>query len=139
MDYWQFPIGTQIFKEFAVVPQIGARLRVETRWMTRFGPGVDDWLFATYKWNEAGTEATLNAGEDDVLGTDHDIPSESQCKTCHGGLGQFSGGTPSRVNGIGAIQLSYDAASTLDLADLISEGWLSAPPAGDIPVPSATW
>src|SRR5688500_6534491 len=50
-DAWEFPRGTRLWKEFAL------DRRVETRYIERLADG--SWRFATYLWNEAGTEATL--------------------------------------------------------------------------------
>ena len=81
-----------------------------------------------YVWNAAQdlAEPTLFAIEN-VNGTDHDVPSRNQCKQCHENI-------DGRVLGLGAIQLDLDGApGDLDLADLIDEGLLSAPPVGTSP------
>src|SRR5262252_6463018 len=49
-DAWQFPPGTQLWKEFAY----GTR-RVETRYIERQRNGR--WRFASYVWDERGHEA----------------------------------------------------------------------------------
>ena len=49
---WQFPIGTKVWKEFSF-----AGRKVETRFIWR--AAADAWVFASYAWNEDGTEATL--------------------------------------------------------------------------------
>lgn len=48
-DAWQFPAGTRLWKEFCY----GGR-PVETRLIER--PADGQWRFATYVWNDAGTE-----------------------------------------------------------------------------------
>ncbi len=50
-DAWQFPPGTRLWKEFAM------GRRIETRFIERRADG--GWNYATYVWNEAGTEALL--------------------------------------------------------------------------------
>jgi hypothetical protein len=51
------------------------------------------------------------------------VPSKQLCRTCH------ENNKPARVIGFSAIQLDFDGASgEIDLADAITNGWLSAPP-----------
>lgn len=123
MDHWSFPVGTRIFKEFTL-----GEVRLETRLIHRHGPGADDFSFATYGWNAAGTEATLlPEGQSDALGTPHDIPEKLACRICHGNL-------PERVLGFSAIQLSHDLPG-LTLDALAATGTLSAPPNRRFSVP----
>ena len=116
-DHWSFPVGTRFWKEF----QYQGR-RVETRFITRYAAGPDDFLYASYQWNADGTQATLapaggvpNAAPltDDPNGPMHDIPSASDCTTCHGKL-------PEHILGFDAIQLSHSLGG-LALADLIGQ------------------
>jgi hypothetical protein len=99
-DTWEFPAGTRLWKEFA----FGAR-KVETRMLWRTDAGT--WLYASYVWNDAQTDATLapDAGVPDVAevapGKRHAIPSRDDCRTCH------ENGT-SNVLGFTALQLSTD-------------------------------
>jgi hypothetical protein len=97
-DAWVFPVGTKLWKEFAFDGR-----RVETRllWRAR----ADQWVFASYVWNDAQTDAFL-APEVGVRnhadlgnGARHSIPSQAECRSCH-----ESGGTP--VLGFNALQLS---------------------------------
>jgi hypothetical protein len=127
MDHWVFPVGTKLWKEFS---RDGTR--VETRLLLKKladdnAPGA--WFYATYRWNQAQDDATVvTTGVRDANGTQHDIPSRSDCRGCHE---RFQ---PSRVLGFGAIQLDYDApAGMLDLEELIAAGLLSAPPMGTPP------
>src|SRR5512134_1158853 len=48
MDYWLFPIGTKIWKEFTRGPT-----RVETRLIEKTGPLPDDWVMTPFIWNAA--------------------------------------------------------------------------------------
>ncbi|MEZ5286918.1 MAG: hypothetical protein R2712_19350 [Vicinamibacterales bacterium] len=100
MDEWDFPVGTKLWKEFA----FGGR-RAETRmlWKT----GADQWVFASYAWNAAGTDATL-APQDGLPGAAevapgvfHDIPSIDQCRACHVAR-------RTEVLGFNVLQLSTD-------------------------------
>ena len=75
-DAWEFPVGTRLWKEFAY------GRAVETRFIERLRDG--SWRYATYLWNEAGTEATL-APEKGTMVQRHFIPSRADCVTCHEG------------------------------------------------------
>ncbi len=78
MDNWVFPIGTKIWKQFALNGQI-----VETRliWKT-----AGTWLFLDYKWTADGSSATrFDDGETNVNGTTYEIPSTQACPQCHAG------------------------------------------------------
>ena len=120
MDYWQFPVGTKVWKEFT-----RNGVRVETRYMVRTGPATGDWQFLGYEWNAAQTHATaMPGGDQNVNGTPHDIPSAATCLGCHG-----NNATP--VLGFSAFQLDYGApAGSMDLDDAIASGWISQPPGG---------
>lgn len=126
MDHWDFPVGTRLWKEFAIDGS-----RVETRFLHRYGEGVDQWLMVSYQWPEADLgnasdvdpELALLAsavGVPDANGTLHDIPSQADCLNCHGKLSE-------RVLGFSALQLSHDLPG-LNLADLVDWGVLSQPP-----------
>ncbi|MGE0545642.1 MAG: hypothetical protein AB7O24_09845 [Kofleriaceae bacterium] len=129
MDFWVFPVGTKFWKEFT-----RGSTRVETRYIVKLKADdaeIGSWFFASYAWDAAQTSTTLApppTGVPDANGTQHDIPSRSDCRRCHESL------TPSRVLGFGAIQLDYTAADgSLDLADAVASNMLSAPPAGAAP------
>jgi hypothetical protein len=123
MDYWQFPIGTKIWKEFE---RDGTR--VETRLIQKVGPMSDDWFFAPYIWNAAQDSAVATPqGQDNANGTMHDVPTRAECKQCHDRQ-------EGDVLGFAAIQLDVDAtAGEIDLDDLIAMNLLSDPPGGSLP------
>ena len=79
---WEFPVGTRFWKEFS----FGGR-KVETRMLWRATEST--WVFASYAWNEAQTDATLapETGIPDVAeiapGKRHTIPGISDCRSCH--------------------------------------------------------
>jgi hypothetical protein len=125
MDAWQFPEGTKLWKEFT-----RDGVRVETRLLQKVGPRAEDWVALAYVWNAEGTDAEARpGGEEDARGTPHDVPSAADCMGCHGG-------TTSRVLGLSAVQLSYDAQEgLLDLQDLVTEGLLDVAPASSFDVP----
>ena len=52
---WEFPIGTKFWKEFSFDGR-----KVETRFLWRVSQ--EQWVFASYAWNEAQTEAVAGAG-----------------------------------------------------------------------------
>lgn len=138
-DRWNFPVGTRFWKEFAFEGR-----RVETRllWKVR----RDQWIFASYAWNEAQTEAVLapDTGIANVAevapGKRHSIPGIADCRSCHD-----SGRT--EILGFDALQLSTDrdpnavhreplAPGMISLQTLVEEKrvvpvqteWLTRPP-----------
>ncbi len=98
-DAWRFPVGTRLWKEFA----LGAR--IETRYIERLADG--SWRYASYRWNADGSDATLVAEDGAVLPVDaapggrYAVPSRGDCTICHEG-------TPVPVLGFSALQLSPD-------------------------------
>lgn len=121
MDFWQFPVGTKLWKEFT-----RDGVRVETRLVMRTGPGdtKDDWFYVAYVWNASQDATTAEPfGVPDANGTEHDVPSRAQCRECH------ENQQPSRVLGFSALQLDHDdTASGINLETLVAENLLSAPP-----------
>lgn len=122
-DRFEFPVGTELWKEFSF------GRRVETRRIVRT---PDGWVFATYRWDDDGRDATLVAPEgargvaEIAPGVRHDLPSRSDCRACHGAGRNV-------VLGVGALQLSPDrdplapraetpAAGDVDLAVLVERG-----------------
>ena len=82
LSRWDFPIGTRFWKEFSFDGH-----KVETRFLWRVNK--DQWVFASYAWNEAQTEASL-ASETGIpnvaevsAGKRHSIPSIDECRSCH--------------------------------------------------------
>jgi hypothetical protein len=127
-DAWDFPRGTRLWKEFS------AGSRIETRFIERLQDG--SWRYATYVWNEAGTDAVL-APADGIAsltradGRRYAIPSDGDCRACHEGA-------PVPVLGFSALQLSADRdplaphaepANGVDLRSLAARGWLRNLPA----------
>jgi len=136
---WGFPIGTRFWKEF----DFNGR-KVETRMLWRASTGA--WVFATYVWNDAQTDAVLAPPDgipgiaDIAGGKRHSIPGEIDCESCHG--------TASRGPlGFNALQLSTDrdpgaihgeplpagalTLETLEREHLLSPSrpeWIASPP-----------
>jgi hypothetical protein len=74
-DAWVFPAGTRLWKEFSLGRP------VETRFIERLADGT--WQYATYIWNEEGTDATLAPADGIAALATRDgysIPSQSDCR-----------------------------------------------------------
>lgn len=126
-NHWSFPVGTKFWKEFVV-----AGKRVETRLIEHFGPGPDDYLYAAYWWKSGDAGFTGDAGfaTDAELadpyvgvplanGTNHDIPKQEHCTTCHDPLKEH-------VLGFGALELNHSLPG-VTITTLTQGGWLSQP------------
>ena len=115
-NHWRFPVGTKLWKSFS----IGGK-RLETRYLVKLDTGDNHWFLVSYAWNTAQTEAlAVPRGVDNAAGTNHDIPSRSDCRQCHDRV-------PGGVLGFSALALDYSAPGTnLDLDDLASAGLLTA-------------
>jgi cytochrome c553 len=116
MDHWRYPIGTKIWKEFT-----RGDTRVETRLIEKRDDSLFGWFMMAYAWNAEQTQATaVPEGAENVLGTEHDIPSSIDCRTCHFGM-------PDKVLGFTALQLAHtDAGLTLQAA--VEAGLLTEAP-----------
>ena len=128
MDYWEYPVGTKFWKEFSRDDK-----RVETRLISKRRAGV--WDMIAYQWRDDLSEAdAVIDGVMNASGTEHDIPSQSQCWECHNQM-------PDRVIGFTAIQLSHDGAMTIpgtpqedewNMTELIAAELLTDPPAAPL-------
>jgi len=102
--------------------------RVETRYIERTADG--EWRFASYVWNEQGTDAVLASehGMTVAIATARNghyrVPGEYDCRACHEGAS-----VP--VLGFSALQLSSDRdpmaphaepATSIDLNQLVAQG-----------------
>jgi hypothetical protein len=98
-DAWQFPVGSRLWKEFSF------GRRIETRYIERLADG--SWRFASYAWNEDGTDAVLVPEDGAIVaaagapGGRYVVPSRTDCLACHEGPA-----VP--VLGFSALQLSPD-------------------------------
>lgn len=139
LERWELPLGTKFWKEFSLNGR-----KVETRllWQT----GKNRWIFASYAWNDAQTDAVL-ASENGLAnvaevaaGKRHSIPSVTECRACHD-----SGRT--EILGFNGLQLSTDrdpnalhgeplTDDMVTVRTLVDEGlitprrpqWITAPP-----------
>ena len=129
-DNWVFPVGTRVYKTFS---HDGVRLETRLLEKTDIGTGPTAWTMRAFAWNADQDRVTDVTNEpaairENVLGTEHDIPSGSQCMQCHSGALDV-------VNGFSAIQLNHDTGG-LTLEMLLDEGALSVPiAAADADVP----
>lgn len=117
---WVFPVGTRVYKTFL---HDGVRLETRVFEKTDPGTGVGAWDMRAYAWNEAQNaveDVTNEPGSvrENVLGTEHDIPSGADCVRCHGGRDV--------VNGFSAIMLNHDGDG-VTLERLVAENLLTDP------------
>jgi hypothetical protein len=120
MDYWEFPVGTRLWKEFS---RDGVRVETRLLYKIREGVGRPAWRMISFAWNEEQTEAEADlGGVENALGTAHDIPSQLDCFKCHDNAHDVA-------LGFSAVQLDRDGEG-VTLSDLIAQGKLSDPPAG---------
>jgi hypothetical protein len=122
MDNWVFPVGTKVWKEFALGP-----LRVETRIFEKTAGG---WLWATYRWTADGESGAtrLDTGETNVNGTSYEIPSHGQCQQCHGGR-------PDKLLGFDVINLGASTAVGMSLGSLIDANVFTTNPPRSVEIP----
>lgn len=113
-DFWIFPVGTKVWKEFSKNGK-----RIETRLIERVS--TRSYRMMAYLWREDLSDAVaVEDGQKDALGTDHDVPSATDCETCH--VHQ-----PGRFAGLGTIQLDHQGPG-LTLTALWEAGRLSTEP-----------
>ena len=126
MDDWVFPDGTKIWKQFSV-----GGTRVETRLLWK---AASQWNVLDYRWSSDGqTSATLlTTGATNVNGTTYEIPSTTECFTCHAGRNDM-------ILGFDVVGVGAPGAQGVTLADLVMKGLLTqAPPATTIVIPEDT-
>jgi hypothetical protein len=121
MDHWVYPVGTKVWKEFAVNGK-----RIETRLVEK--RSATDFHIIAFLWNDQNTDATaVPGGMDNALGTTHDVPKEVDCPQCHLGM-------PDRVLGFTALQLS-GGATGLNIGQLTARNLLTKPPVAPLVIP----
>jgi hypothetical protein len=116
-DTFVFPDGTKFWKEFSVKGQDGVVRLAETRLLQK---SPDGWLYTSYVWNAAQTEAIqmnnmTGVAKQDVGGTSHTVPTRDQCNECHGGRGDQILGFDALMLGPGALGITRDKLVELDL------------------------
>jgi uncharacterized repeat protein (TIGR03806 family) len=117
---WSFPAGTVIVKHFEidlVEDDPLSRRRLETRALVK---SDEDWFGLTFRWNSAGTDATLLTGrESEVLSISeadggqreqrYDYPSRTDCLVCHNRAAGFALGPRTRQ-----LNTTFDYPATAD-------------------------
>lgn len=116
-DAWEFPVGTKVWKEFRFH---GAP--AETRYIERTSEG---WRYASYVWKADGSATLVPARG--ILnsveirdGVRHAIPSRTDCTACHEA-------GPSRLLGLGTLQLSADRDPLAPHAEPLPAGAVDVP------------
>lgn len=138
-DHWEFPVGTRFWKEF----EFGGR-KIETRFLWK--ATLDRWVFASYAWNDAQTDAALapEGGIANIVevapGRSHSIPGVADCRACHDsarteilGFDALQLSTDRDPNALHAEPLTHDMVTleTLVIDERISPSrrdWLAHPP-----------
>ncbi|HEX6242524.1 MAG TPA: hypothetical protein VFZ61_16540 [Polyangiales bacterium] len=124
MDAWRFPVGTKLWKEFALQGK-----RLETRLLEKTGD--ETWTQVAFQWNDAQTDAlALPDGAKNVAGGTHDIPSTKDCKRCHEGVADIA-------IGFTAMLLAHDGPG-VTLSGLAQAGQLTQAPTSALSVPGTS-
>jgi hypothetical protein len=124
MEYWQYPAGFKLWKEFSRDGKV-----IETRILEKLGDGKGDWYMVAYVWNADYTDAVATPlGMPNAMGTMHDVPGEEGCTGCHAKMDDYA-------LGFSALQLSHNLPGSLNLQQISDMGWLSTPPAGMFTLP----
>src|SRR5687767_11362203 len=145
MDRWVFPVGTTVFKEFSFQGR-----RVETRIIQKVAAPADisSWTFKAFAWRPDESDAVLvpEAGQINVaptaFGTLHDIPSVTNCRSCHTRGGDV-------LLSVDALQMSADRdpmaipegqlrAGDITVANLAGEGLLTTGTSGQARVAASS-
>lgn len=131
------PVGGVWIKHFDILQKEGdpqSRRRLETRFIVRNEAGI---YGMTYRWNAAGTDATLvpPEGADEILSITNSTgvrsqrwryPSTTECRICHtAGAGWVLGFSAAQLN----REVVYDATtgSESQLAAMAAAGYLDTP------------
>jgi hypothetical protein len=128
-DNWVFPPGTLLLKTFSAPRVTGSGVTeaqpIETRLLRLLD---EDWQYAVYLWNEAGSDAELAdldtshavAVEIDGEHFEHVVPARLDCRKCHEAQ-------PSPVIGADELRLAgpYTEGGPSQLAVLHEAGLLS--------------
>lgn len=138
-DAWVFPVGTRFWKEFRFHGR-----KVETRLLWR--ASADRWVLASYRWNEAQTDAALAPAEGVPGAAEvapnkwHTIPGRIDCGACHGerttgplGFNRLQLSTDRDPNAIHGEPLAPGMVTleTLEREHLLSPSrpeWVASPP-----------
>jgi hypothetical protein len=125
MEYWQYPAGFKLWKDFTRDGKL-----IETRLLMKISGGIADWYQMAFKWKDDYSDAVaIPAGEQNAMGTMHDIPSKDDCKGCHSTM-------KDGAIGFSAVMLSHNQPDSLNLTQIDQMGWLTtSPKAGGYTLP----
>lgn len=135
MDFWTYPPGTKLWKEFVRENEQGQPVRVETRLLQKYS--ATKWFMTAFIWTEDESDALVGPADnqdsyvlsENARGTPHDVPGRGACFECHGGMRD-------KVLGLSALQLSHPAPDGfMTLERLRDEGWLTEAPAAALVLP----
>jgi hypothetical protein len=121
-DNWVFPLGTCAYKQITLD---GLEIEIREMCKERPGKGSKSWKFTSYAWlgsNGKGFQAVPN-GVKKARGTHLDIPSQTECVTCHD---HSADGVSDMLIGFSAFQLNH-TGSGITLESLIAKGRISNP------------
>jgi len=125
-DHWALPVGGQLFKQF-----VRDGVLIETRLIERIddtGNREQDYWRGAFLWQDGERDAVfVPDGAENARGTDHDVPSTTDCWRCHRGQ-------PGTTLGLAMVQLSHDGPGAT-VATLSEKGLLSRPPSTEYAVP----
>ena len=136
MEFWAYPKGMKLWKEFTVTDKTGHDVVVETRLLQKTDVGLNSWYMVAFKPNADGSDAVaVPSGELNTMNTTHDIPTKDNCVTCHKAMWD-------NVLGFSALQLSKDIgadepSNSLNLAKVMQMGLLTTNPPGNFTLPGA--
>lgn len=135
-DYWNYPVGFKLWKQFDRANADGELVRVETRMIHKYS--ATKWFMTAYVWNDAQSDAAITEldgptaflAAENAKGTEHDVPGQKSCEGCH--LQMLD-----KVLGFSALQLDVEDAPEgfVTLETLEAEGALSDPIARPLTVP----
>jgi hypothetical protein len=126
-NYWNYPQGTKLWKEFTRNNEAGEPVRVETRLIEKISK--TKWFMTAFIWNDDQSDAEVAEGDspttplaaENAKGTLHDVPGQASCETCHYGM-------LDKVLGFSALQLAFDSEpGFVTLQQLVEEELLSDP------------
>jgi hypothetical protein len=112
MNHWVFPVGTKVFKEFALD---GKRLETRLIWRVNdTGNREVDYLVGAYLWNDDESDAAfVKDGAENVRGTDHDVPAADTCWRCHvGEAGHILGYSAEQLGDVSGVPLTVQPGET---------------------------
>ncbi len=135
VDFWTYPTGTKLWKQFSREDEAGRLVRVETRLIQK--TTKTKWFMTAFIWNDEQSDALADPLDDEATfvlaenakGTQHDVPGRAACNVCHGGMWD-------KVLGFSALQLNHEAEpGFLTLDELVAQELLTVAPSTSLSVP----